>query len=136
VLALIPVVGQLALVSAIAINAAMTLNDSVDFLNDQARYQAVGPLADQFGFTEPESAGLIIDVLNLVSDIGLPVLGKLINAGLQPAGRLLAAARVSKAVEVGSHAASLAGLAVQANAAELAKEMDRLGLTQLATGVH
>jgi hypothetical protein len=134
VLALIPVVGQFALVAAIAVNATMAFSDGIEYLNDQERYQAVGPLADRFGFAEPEAAGLIIDVLGLVSDVGLPVLGKLINAGLQPAGRLLAAARVNKVLEVGSVTADLAGLAVQANAALLEKEMNRLGLTGLKAG--
>ncbi|MFC6086000.1 hypothetical protein [Sphaerisporangium aureirubrum] len=134
VLSLIPVIGQFALAAALVVTAVRAFSETVEYVDEQARRQAVGPLADRFGFAEPDAAGLVVTLLDLASSVALPVLGKAIGQVLRPAGRLVAAARVQSALQLGEHAADLAGVVVDMNSALLEKELLRLGLDKVERG--
>jgi hypothetical protein len=134
VLAFVPVVGQAALLAAIASSAALTFGETVEFLDARARRAAVGPLASRFGFEEPDAAGFVVGLLGLAADAGLPVLGKALNAVLRPAGRLLAASRAQAVLGLSEQALDIAALAVEANAAVLENEVQRLGLDRIERG--
>ena len=109
----------------------MTFGETVEFLDARARRAAVGPLANQFGFDEPDAAGFVVGLLGLAADAGLPVLGMALTAVLRPAGRLLAASRAQAVLGLNEQALDVAALAVEANAAALENEVQRLGLDRI-----
>ncbi|MFI9552805.1 hypothetical protein [Nonomuraea endophytica] len=131
ILVMVPVVGQFAVIAVGVTAGARALRSTLTFLDARSRRAALGPLADRYGFAEPNAAGFVVDLLGLASEVALPVLGKALSATLVPAGRLLAASRISAMTGLGALGADLAGLAVSANAAALEKELNRLGLAQL-----
>lgn len=131
ILAMVPVVGQFALIASGVTSAVRALSSSVDYLDARSRRAALGPLADRFGFAEPNATGFVVDLLGLVSDVALPVLGKALSGTIVPAGRLLAAGRVQTVLNSGERVADLAAYTIDANAALLEKRLRTVGLSDL-----
>ncbi|MEU3794436.1 hypothetical protein AB0F07_32350 [Streptomyces fructofermentans] len=131
ILAMVPVVGQFALLATGVTSAVRALRSSVDYLDASSRRSALGPLADRFGFAEPNATGFVVDLLGLVSDVALPVLGKALTSAIVPAGRLLAAGRIQTALNTGERVADLAAYTIDANAALLDKRLRTVGLSEV-----
>lgn len=129
VLSLVPVIGQLGLVAAIAISAVQTLEETQSWLDQSEASGALGHQVQRYGVIDPDATGFLCGLLSLTSDLALPVMGKLLQASvLRPASRALAAARVKKVLDLGENAADIAGMALEANAEATTRELDRLGL--------
>lgn len=135
ILTLIPVVGELALAATIAITAIQTLEEAQKYSSEATAREALGHQASRYDVPEPDAIGLICNVLQLTSDVALPVVGKLLSKTvLRPTTRVIAATRVKTALTVGQHSANLAGLVVSANASLVERELRRLQLLTAETG--
>lgn len=129
-LVLIPVVGLFATGAMIATQALLTLDHTLDYLDESTRRAAVGPMASRFGFADADGAGLLCDVLGLAGDV-LPIIGPWLGKLSRPAGVMVRAAAVELAVEGAGHVAGVAALAVSVNAAEIERQARRVGLDQV-----
>jgi hypothetical protein len=135
VLTLVPVVGQLALAATIVIVAVQTLEEAQKYAEDTTAREALGHQAVRYQVPEPDALGLILGVLQLTSDVALPLVGKLLSKTvLRPTTRVIAAARVKNVLFVGERSADLAGLVMSANSALAERELRRLQLLTLETG--
>jgi len=135
VLTLVPIIGELALAATIAITAIQALEEGQAYLAQETAYAALGHLAARYEVPEPDAIGLICNVLSLVSDVALPLVGKLLSKTvLRPTTVVIAATRVQTAVAVGQHSLNIAGLFVSMHAALVERELTRLQLLPLEAG--
>jgi hypothetical protein len=134
-LGMVPVVGQLALAAMIAVTAIQTLKEAQRYFSETGERQALGHQAVRYQVPEPDALGLILGVLQLLSDAALPMVGQLLSKTvLRPTTRVMAATRVKTILFVGERAADLAGFVITANAALVERELRHLQILTVETG--
>lgn len=128
-LALVPVVGELAIAATIVVTAVQTWGEAERYLGTREARSALGGRAEQYAVPEPDALGLLCNLLSLTADVALPCLGKLLTRSVvTPARQALSAANVRKTVGLGQHSANLTALVLSVSAMKVEQELERVGL--------